>query len=86
MTSSTTTEILRYVVLFIALGLLAPYAGCHIFTSSPRNKSEGSHAPAIESSERKKQNGARKRSLVVDGGGTEKAPTQLDDLQELLSE
>ncbi len=86
MTSSSTTEFLRYAVLFIALGLLAPYAGCNIFTSSPRDDSGSSAGPAVESSGRNKQNTEQRRSRIVEGAGTDQAPTQLDELQELLSE
>jgi len=83
--SGSAIEILRYVVLFIALGLLAPYAGCHIFTSSPRDKGEHVEEQTVESSERNKHNAQRTGRSGADTG-SRGAPAQLDELQELLSE
>jgi hypothetical protein len=76
------------VVLFIAIGLLAPYAGCHIFTSSPRDRHENSEESAVESSGRNKHNdfGKNLQGKDAEEARIEPAPAQLDELQELLSQ
>ncbi len=88
MVSNSAIGILRYVVLFIAIGLLAPYAGCHIFTSPPRDRRENSDESGVESSARNKQNEPRKKLQAEDADEERIAPgpAQLDELQELLSQ
>ncbi len=86
MTSGSAIGILRYVVLFIAVGLLAPYAGCHIFTSAPREKHENPEDVSVESSGRNKQNAQRNRMQARDTEEARDAPAQLDELQELLAQ
>jgi hypothetical protein len=83
--TSSSIEIIRYVVLFIALGLLAPYAGCHIFTSPPSRQGESSEDSGIESSEQNNHN-ARREIAPTNSAATKRAPAQLGDLHELLSE
>ncbi len=85
MKSNLSATIFRYIVLFIVVGLLAPYAGCHIFTSPPgSDQSLDTNDPTIE--RRRVAQDRSESSETHQDAGSERPNSQLNDIQELLSE
>jgi hypothetical protein len=81
--SSIYTPFFRYAVLAVVIVLLAPYAGCHIFTSPPLDPLDAAHKqPRLSSSS------LNPPDVVDNASGdrdTQRQADHLEDIQELLS-